>query len=32
MKNMRLQIKTATSSKDGPKAKGKKRKVEVGGE
>ena len=32
MKNMRLQIKTATSLKDAPKAKGKKRKVEVGGE
>ena len=32
MKNMRLQIKTATLMKDGPKDKGKKRKVEVGGE
>ena len=36
MKNMRLQIKTATlmkdGPKDGPKDKGKKRKVEVGGE
>ena len=36
MKTMRLQIKTATLMKDGPKGgpkdKGKKRKVEVGGE
>ena len=36
MKTMRLQIKTATlmkdGPKDGPKDKGKKRKVEVGGE
>ena len=32
MKNMRLQIKTANLLKGGPKGKGKKRKVEVGGE
>ena len=32
LKNLRLQLKAATLLKDGPKAKGKKRKVEVCGE
>ena len=32
LKNLRLQLKAATLLKDGPKANGNKRKVEVGGE